>query len=70
MKGLTPTALVARSGCGAVAQLGERDNGIVEVVGSIPIGSTIRSCEPLAPWFSFLLVFSISLIESYLSHRV
>ena len=26
---------------GAVAQLGERHNGIVEVVGSIPIGSTI-----------------------------
>ncbi len=26
---------------GAVAQLGERYNGIVEVVGSIPIGSTI-----------------------------
>lgn len=25
---------------GAVAQLGERYNGIVEVVGSIPIGST------------------------------
>ncbi len=31
------------SGCdenGAVAQLGERYNGIVEVVGSIPSGST------------------------------
>ena len=27
--------------CGAVAQLGERYNGIVEVVGSIPSGSTI-----------------------------
>ncbi len=27
---------------GAVAQLGERLNGIQEVVGSIPIGSTIR----------------------------
>jgi hypothetical protein len=26
--------------CGAVAQLGERLNGIQEVVGSIPIGST------------------------------
>ena len=26
--------------CGAIAQLGERYNGIVEVVGSIPIGST------------------------------
>jgi hypothetical protein len=28
------------AGCGAVAQLGERLNGIQEVVGSIPIGST------------------------------
>jgi hypothetical protein len=27
-------------GKGAIAQLGERYNGIVEVVGSIPIGST------------------------------
>ena len=27
--------------CGAIAQLGERYNGIVEVVGSIPSGSTI-----------------------------
>ena len=26
---------------GAIAQLGERDNGIVEVRGSIPLGSTI-----------------------------
>ncbi len=33
--------------CGALAQLGERLNGIQEVVGSIPIGSTIIStiCE-------------------------
>ena len=29
------------SACGAVAQLGERLNGIQEVVGSIPISSTI-----------------------------
>ena len=27
--------------CGAIAQLGERFNGIEEVVGSIPSGSTI-----------------------------
>ena len=27
---------------GAIAQLGERYNGIVEVVGSIPSGSTIQ----------------------------
>jgi hypothetical protein len=27
--------------CGAIAQLGERNNGIVEVTGSIPVGSTI-----------------------------
>jgi hypothetical protein len=26
--------------CGAIAQLGERYNGIVEVRGSIPLGST------------------------------
>ena len=31
-----------RSSLGAVAQLGERYNGIVEVVGSIPSGSTIH----------------------------
>jgi hypothetical protein len=31
---------VERVGCGAIAQLGERYNGIVEVTGSIPVGST------------------------------
>ena len=31
----------AKKNYGAIAQLGERYNGIVEVVGSIPIGSTI-----------------------------
>ena len=31
------------SACGAVAQLGERLNGIQEVVGSTPIGSTKKS---------------------------
>jgi hypothetical protein len=30
------------NGYGALAQLGERYNGIVEVSGSIPLGSTIR----------------------------
>jgi hypothetical protein len=30
-----------RTQSGAVAQLGERYNGIVEVIGSIPFGSTI-----------------------------
>jgi hypothetical protein len=29
-----------RVSCGAIAQLGERYNGIVEVTGSIPVGST------------------------------
>ena len=29
-----------RISCGAIAQLGERYNGIVEVTGSIPVGST------------------------------
>ena len=33
---------VSKSLCGAVAQLGERLNGIQEVVGSIPISSTIK----------------------------
>ena len=33
---------------GAVAQLGERLNGIQEVVGSIPIGSTIFSLEVIS----------------------
>ena len=32
----------ARDKSGAVAQLGERMNGIHEVRGSIPLGSTIR----------------------------
>ena len=37
----TPAATrTIRRSCGAVAQLGERLNGIQEVVGSIPIGST------------------------------
>ena len=43
----------ARHRCGAIAQLGERLNGIQEVVGSIPIGST---SFPL-----FLLGFDIRL---------
>ena len=33
---------------GAVAQLGERLNGIQEVVGSIPIGSTIFNLEVIS----------------------
>jgi hypothetical protein len=33
--------MTLRSDFGAVAQLGERYNGIVEVRGSIPLGSTI-----------------------------
>ena len=38
---------------GAVAQLGERLNGIQEVVGSIPIGSTIRLAgkRPARSWW-------------------
>ena len=31
--------------CGAVAQLGERDAGSVEVAGSIPVSSTISQCK-------------------------
>ena len=33
--------ILAKKGCGDVAQLGERVNGIHEVVGSTPIVSTI-----------------------------
>ncbi len=33
---------------GPVAQLGERHNGIVEVMGSIPFRSTISSCAGMA----------------------
>ena len=38
--------------CGAVAQLGERLNGIQEVIGSIPFGST----TPSSPSFVHRLV--------------
>ena len=37
--------LVVGEQCGALAQLGERNTGSVEVSGSIPLGSTI-SCVP------------------------
>ena len=35
-----PAFLTSHVSCGAIAQLGERYNGIVEVTGSIPVGST------------------------------
>jgi len=36
--------------CGAIAQLGERNAGSVEVIGSIPISSTkFSACLLLAP---------------------
>jgi hypothetical protein len=34
---------VDRGEIGAIAQLGERYNGIVEVTGSIPVGSTNKT---------------------------
>ena len=34
------STFATRISCGAIAQLGERYNGIVEVTGSIPVGST------------------------------
>ena len=37
-----PRNLLENEWNGALAQLGERYNGIVEVSGSIPLGSTIR----------------------------
>ena len=47
---------------GAIAQLGERYNGIVEVIGSIPFGSTnsikgfVRNGEALSIGWSVTLV--------------
>ncbi len=41
--GAGPQASHHENSFGAVAQLGERYNGIVEVVGSIPSGSTIKN---------------------------
>jgi hypothetical protein len=38
--GFTPDGAVTHLEYGAIAQLGERFNGIEEVVGSIPSGST------------------------------
>ena len=40
-KGDAPPRMRQRKWLGALAQLGERYNGIVEVSGSIPLGSTI-----------------------------
>tara|TARA_Y100000588_G_scaffold371741_1_gene443449 strand:- start:316 stop:507 length:192 start_codon:yes stop_codon:yes gene_type:complete len=40
---------------GAIAQLGERYNGIVEVVGSIPSGSTTNNMNGRSLGASFLL---------------
>ena len=42
--------------CGAVAQLGERLNGIQEVRGSIPLSSTIKILtQPSLKWLHFSL---------------
>src|SRR5439155_20379664 len=52
--------------CGAVAQLGERWNGIQEVEGSTPFGSTCHSTcytpptQPRTPTVGVLSVFSSS----------
>ena len=40
--GLVRSKLRSRAVCGAVAQLGERLNGIQEVAGSTPVGSTCQ----------------------------
>ena len=40
---------------GALAQLGERNAGSVEVIGSIPIGSTILSSSSFV-FFGFVVV--------------
>ena len=47
---------------GALAQLGERYNGIVEVRGSIPLGSTktpIVKFQPTLPHVSCVFGFSL-----------
>ena len=47
------STFVTRVSCGAIAQLGERYNGIVEVTGSIPVGSTKQPAavsRPFATW--------------------
>ena len=43
---------VKKSGTGAIAQLGERLNGIQEVTGSIPVSSTtfFRFLQPAEGW--------------------
>ena len=41
-----PVGLSVLNGDGAIAQLGERYNGIVEVSGSIPLSSTNRTKNP------------------------
>jgi hypothetical protein len=38
---------------GAVAQLGARQNGILEVTGSIPVGSTEKACDQRRKLFCF-----------------
>ena len=38
---------IEKSFCGAVAQLGERHNGIVEARGSIPLSSTKKGTVPI-----------------------
>ena len=57
---------------GAVAQLEERHNGIVEVVGSIPIGSTILSmiCNGHSFFTSLCLVLLVSCGEPTLEDQV
>ena len=42
--------------CGGVAHLGERLNGIQEVVGSIPIISTKQKPQPIGCGFLFVFI--------------
>jgi hypothetical protein len=52
-----PNPTVVGETCGAIAQLGERYNGIVEVVGSIPSGST-NNFKDLADIFAEPFLFT------------
>jgi uncharacterized membrane protein YfcA len=52
---------------GAIAQLGERLNGIQEVVGSIPIGSTMEQPHPLMPAFTATMILAGALAGGFIN---
>ena len=55
--------------CGALAQLGERNTGSVEVIGSIPLGSTNYMSgddlhRPPNPAFAGFFVYNVSYVNN------